>query len=61
MSQEPILVPAIDNQNSCHTVYAGNFLLCARFDDCAECTSGDFHIWIKPDQMQDYLARKLVS
>lgn len=61
MNQEPILVPTLDNQNSCNAVYANETLLCARFDDCDLCTSGDWHIWIKPDQMRDYLALKLVS
>ncbi len=61
MNQEPILVPTLDNQNSCAAVFISQSLPCVRYDDCDQCTSGDRHIWIKPDQMQDYLALKLVT
>lgn len=61
MNQEPILVRTLDGSNSCNAVCASNSLPCARYDDCEQCTSGTRHIWIKPDQMQDYLALKLVS
>ena len=59
--QEPVLMPTLDNQNSCAAVFVSQSLPCARYDDCEQCTSGRRHIWIKPDQMQDYLALKLVS
>ena len=61
MNQEPVLVPTLDDQNSCAAVFVSQSLPCARYGDCDQCTSGDRHIWIKPDQMQDYLALKLVT
>lgn len=61
MNQEPILVPTLDDQNSCAAVFATQFLPCTRSDGCDQCTSGERYIWIKPDQLNDYLAIKLVS
>lgn len=61
MNQKPILVPTLDGESSCAAIGTDLSLPCVRYDYCRRCTSGDFHIWIKPDQMQDYLALRLVT
>lgn len=63
-----ISVPTIDDGNSCYAIIGNPSTRCAYYATCqnsaepaAMCSSGVGHIWIKPDQMQNYLALKLVS
>lgn len=63
-----ISVPTIDDGNSCYAIIGDPSTRCAYYATCQSsaepagvCSSGVGRIWIKPDQMQDYLALKLVS
>lgn len=62
MIEELVHVPTLDGNNRCDATKGGE-ILCAKIDQCPKvsCSSGDKHIWIKPDQIHDYLALKLVS
>lgn len=61
MTEKLIRVPTLDGSASCAATLTNPSLFCARHSSCKRCSSGDKHIWLKQDQLHDYLALKLVS
>ena len=62
-----ISVPTIDGSNTCYAAVRDGSTRCAYFAACQRpggptaCSSGVGRVFIYPDQLNDYLAIKLVS